>query len=573
MLLKLPSDIISHISTYLPQEDKLSLAKTCSELYETLHASMYEVVVLDSSKVHLNELQGFVNRHKWFQEYNFSCYPTVIRSLYALTRFLKNLSRNRHFCRHIKCLVASEHIPDMPHLELVGYLKGIFPRLVNLTSFQWYSVHQPLDADLVSSLPNSIKKVCGNLQFSSTFSTFNVPESVELLDISNFGCEKNLYNLSGFPENLTSLTVSKSVSSSSRMFTSSLSPCCSAVLSNTQEAVYHMDAPTYTSSLFNSSSLDSPIKLENLKLKDISVSVCDAHILKNYVDLGSLKSFALEDCTEILFDHVLPHNYISLTSSAYIRRNAPAELFLDLLVPELTSLKSLHISMTNELYYNNCIIAFIASLSGLEHISIHLKYLFRPNEPVDLDTLFEALEQHAPTLKYLDVCFNTIENNVSPGQKKRQCSLSDKSFSRLAKFSKLEYLKIPVFKDQTSLLRDSLSSLEHIKIVQVGITDSGCSKTANHGDTLIYALYNTNCLISQDYFSSPNSFTSSIEDERKNEYLRLTEVFKQSLPRLKFIRYDLKNQSLVYDCAGTVTAAEDGAVENFDTLVSSVIGY
>ncbi|PVH18546.1 uncharacterized protein CXQ87_001477 [Candidozyma duobushaemuli] len=571
-MLELPSDIVLQIATYLPQEDKLALAKTCRELYTTLHASIYEVVVFDSSKVHLNGLQGFVNRHKWFHELKFSCYPTVIRSLYALTRFLKNLSKNPQYCKNIKCLVAMEQVPDMPHLELSGYLAQIFPQLVNLTAFQWYSIHQPLDADLVSLLPKNIKKVCGNLQFSSAFSTFNVPESVEFLDISNFGCEKNLYNLSGFPENLTSLTVSKSVSSNSRIFTSSLSSCCSAVLSNTQEPSYHLDAPTYTSSLFNSSSLDSPIKLESLKLKDISLSVCDAHILKNYVDLASLKSFSLEECTEVLFDHVLPQNYMTLSSSAYIRRNAPAELFLDLLVPELTALKSLHLSMTNEIYYNNCIIAFIASLSGLEHISIHLKYLYRPNEPVDLDALFEALESHSDTLKYLDVCFNTIENNVSPGQKKRQCSLSAKSFSRLQKLKKLEFLKIPVFRDQADLLRESLEPLENLKIVQVGFADSAAN-ASNHGDTLIYALYNTNCLISQDYFSSPNSFTSVIQDEKVNEYLEMSKKFKTALPRLRYIRTDLKNQSLVYDCNGTVAAAEDGAVENFDTLVASVIGF
>lgn len=569
-MLELPSDIIFQIATYLPQEDKLSLAKTCRELHSMLHALMYEVIVFDSSKVHLNELQGEVNRHKWFQELKFSCYPTVVRSLYALTRFLKNLSRNPHYCRHLKCLVAMEEIPDMPHLELLGYLGQIFPHLVNLEAFLWYAIHQPLDAELVSALPKNIKRFCGNLHFSLGFSMFNVPESVELLDISNFGCEKNLYNLSGFPENLTSLTVLKLVSSSSRMFTSSLSSCCSAVLSNTQESSYLMDAPTYTSLLFNSLSLDPPIKLDSLKLKSIALLVCDAHILKNYVDLASLKSFSLEECTEVLFDHVLPNNYISLTSSAYIRRNAPAELFLDLLMPELTSLKRLHLSMTNELYYNNCIIAFIASLSGLEHISIHLKYLFRPNEPVDLDLLFEALEKHSDTLKYLDVCFNTIENNVSPGQKKRQCSLSAKSFARLQKFKALEYLKIPVFRDQTDQLRNSLQSLEKLKIVQIGITDPA---STNQGDTLIYALYNTNCLISQDYFTSPNSFTSLIHDEKKNEYLELSRVFKSSLPHLKYIRYDLKNQSLVYDCEGTVEAAEDGAVENFDTLVSSVIGF
>lgn len=572
MLLDLPLDIILRVSTYLPQQDKLLLAKTCRELYHTLQPLMYEVIVLDSSKVHLNELQSFVNRHKWFKENKYPCYPTMIRSLYALTRFLKHLSRKPQFCRYVKCLVALEHIPDMPHLELVGYLAGIFPKLVNLKTFQWYSVDQPLDADLMSSLPKDIKTVCGNLQFSLAFSTFNVPESVEFLDISNFGCEKNLYNLSGFPEKLTSLTVLKLVSSSSRMFTSALSPCCSAVLSNTQENAYHLDAPTYTSSLFNSSSLTSPIKLTSLKLKDISVSVCDAHILKNYVNLGSVESFALEDCTEVLFDHVLPNNYISLTSSAYIRRNAPAELFLDLLSPELTSLKLLHISMTNELYYNNCIIAFIASLTNLEHISVHLKYLYRPNEPVDLDSLVEALEKHAPTLRYLDVCFNTIENNVSPGHKKRQLSLSPKSFSRLSNFRYLEYLKIPIFADQVETLRETIKPLENLKAIQIGIIDLA-SQSASHGDTLIYALYNTNCLISQDYFSSPSSFTSLIHDKKKNEYLQITEAFKNANPNMRLMRYDLKNQSLVYDCTEAVAAAEDGAVENFDILVSSVIGH
>ncbi|KAK8438836.1 hypothetical protein ACI3LY_001099 [Candidozyma auris] len=568
-MLQLPSDVIVRIASYLPQEDKLNLAKTCSELYNTLHPLMYEVIVLDSSRVHLNELQAFVNRHKWFEEYGFDCYPTVVRSLYALTRLLKNLSKNVHLCKYIKYLVASENIPDMPHVELVGFLSGIIPKLTNLSSFQWYSVHQPLDAHLMSQLPSRVQQVRGNLQFSSAFSTFSLPESVEILDISNFGCEKNLYNLVGFPEQLSSLTVSKSVSPSSRMFTTTLSPCCSAVLSNTQESIY-LDAPTYISSLFNSLSLDSPIKLISLKLRDISVSVCDAHILKNYVDLACLTSLALEDCTEILFDHVLPHNYISSTSSAYIRRNAPAELFLDLLVPELTSLRSLHISMTNELYYNNCIISSIAALKGLEKISVHLKYLYRASEPIDLDPLVEALEKHAPTLRYLDVCFNTIDNNVSPGQKKKQCSLSTGSLARLSNLTQLEYLKIPVFRNQMDTLHESLQHIPNLKIVQVGVTDSGSNTTSN-GDTLIYALYNTNCLISQDYFTSPNSFTSSIHDEKKHEYLTLSEKFKNSISSLRYMRYDLKNQSLVYDCHGAVTEAEDGAVENFDTLVSSVM--
>lgn len=554
----LPNEVLAYLAQFLSQEAALHLALTCSEVYHIIRPMLYQTIVVDSSKRLFNGHSD--SRHLSFSHEAFPNEPTVVRSLHAFTRLCKNLVLSPLLCRYVKVLVIQDKFPDMPHLELLGYLRHIFPHLVNLSVLNWYAMDQVLDAELIGLLPNPrlLLSLCGNFSFVGSLLPAGDFKSLKHLDLSNIGCDKSLaaVDLGNF-SNITSLVISKLPSQNNLLFSSS--SCCKSALNSTVESISHHESPSFISTL-----LRAPVSLQlsSLSLKDILLCARDAHLLLKAIDFPNLHTLSVDSCLEPLFRE----ETMSVT-----RRNPPAELFLDVLAVGAVNLKVLNINLTNELCYNKCAFDFIAGMSGLQKLAIHLKFL-RSDREIDLLPLVKSIASHSTTLEYLKVCCDVVEPQQSVCPKKNN-SYSLESITGLNKLRKLKVLKLPVAFGQVTSLPKILPRLADLRVLQLGIADLAfvVSKAAcsNCDETLIHVLRNTNCLISLDYLNCPSSFTSKVENNKSQQYLEFSQQLKATFQWLHYVKFDLKNQSMLYDCGDTFNIVEKdwGMVKQFDSLV------
>lgn len=567
MFSDLPVDVIVHMTQWLAQDDLVNFSLTNSHHYDIAHAKLYEVVVVDSSKRLFEDLSEGSTRHLWFSSHPFPGEPTVIRSLYALTKFLKNLATKQQYGRYVRYLIVEDKFPDMPELELTRYLQLVLPCLVNLQVLNWYAVHKPLDAKLVALLPHKehLISLCGNFKFITSDFPATSFSNLRQLDLSNVTSHKALQsiNMARFPH-LESLTLAKKPSKNMLHFTSRVSSCCQSALSNSVESLPFTESPSYISCLFANIN-QKKLHLTSLALKDISLDSKDAYLLLENIDISSLHKLCLDNCGEALFDSEL---YVD--SMAVRRRTPPSELFLDVLSRELSNLNSLNLDLSNELCYNRSTFKAISSITQLKHLGVHIK-VFKTNDAINLAPLVDSLQVHGDTLEYLNLCCDVVESSISVCPKKNN-RYSLKSVIGLSSLYKLKVLKLPLSFSQISDIANVLSSLTDLRLLQLGITDLACtaSKAAcsSCNETLIYALYNTNCLISQDYFNCPSSFTSKIEQTKTQEYLAYSKKFRSVFLKLQYLRFDLKSQSLLYDCRDAQIVAKDASlIDSYDSLV------
>lgn len=563
MFTDLPADVIVHLTSWLSQGDILSLSQTNTYYYETVQPKLYEYIVVDSSRRLYEDVLEGSSRRRWFANNLYLGEPTVIRSLYALTRFFKTLTNHKHYGRHIRHLVVEDQLPDIPELELVQHLLAIVPTLVNLEVLNWYAVHRPLDARILLLIPHLGRLVSlrGNMQLVSGAFPSSPFLQLRQLDLSNFGSSKALQtiDMTQFPS-LDSLTLAKKASPHMLHVLSRVSNCCHTALSSSSESLPFFEFPAYISTVFAGN--NSILHLSSLTLRGIYVCAQDAYLLLENIHVDSLKELSLDNCGECLFEELI--------GIPIRRRTPPPELFLDVLAKQLTALESLNLNLCNELCYNRSTFDAISALGPLKRLGVHIK-MFKTDDAINLAPLVNSIQTHCESLEYLNMCCDVVDSAVSVCPKKNN-QYQLKSVLGLSNLRNLKVLKLPLTFSQIEDVANVLSALSELRILQLGITDLGCpaSKAAcgSCNDTLFYALYSTNCLISQDYFSCPSSFTSRIEQNKTHEYISYTERFRRSLAKLQYVRFDLKNQSLVYDCLMEKVVAKDSAfTESFDSLV------
>lgn len=559
-------DVILHICQWLAQAELLSLAFTTSHYYEVIQPKLYEAIAVNSSRRLFDGVFDEKLQHHSFSSHVFPGNPTVIRSLYALKTFFKTVMRNPHYGRYVRQFVIEDQFPDMPDLELATYLRLVLPTFVNLQVLNWYAVHRPLDAKLVKLLPRPehLETLCGNFQFvASEFPTSAFP-CLGYLDLSNVSSHKTLrsIDMNRFP-NLHSLTVAKQPSRNMLQFTSRVSNCCQSALNTSAESLPYSEPASYISSLFSTLNTKK-LQLSYLSLKDISLSAEDAYLLLETIEVPNLHQLSLDNCGETLFD--------STYSDIPIRRRTPPpELFLDVLYKHLTHLESLNLNLSNELCYNRSTFRAISRVLPLKRLGVHIK-VFKNDEDINLAPLIDSIQPHSDSLEYLNLCCDVVESAVSVCPKKNN-RYSLKSVIGLSNLRKLQVLKLPLSYSQISDAANVLSPLANLRLIQFGITNVGCtpSKAACNScnDTLTYALDNNNCLISQDYFNCPTSFITNIEQNKTQEYSNFSKMFRSIFKLLQYMRFDLKNQSLLYDCqnVSNIVAKDASLVDSFDSLV------
>lgn len=567
MFSDLPDDIILHTCRWLSQGEVLSLALTTSHNYELIHAKLFEVVVVDSSRRMFDDVFDEKMSHRWYFSDAFPCNPTVIRSLYGLKMFFKYLLKNPHRGRCVRQLVVKNEFPDMPELELARWLRLVLPTMDNLHVLNWYALHQPLDAKLVKLLPHPeyLESLCGNFQYTASSLPSSSFYCLGRLDLSNVSSCKDLLDIdmADFP-NLDSFTLAKGASSNMLQFSSRLTNCCQSALSTSAESLRFSDPPSYISCLF-SSVHSTKIQLSSLTLKDISVSAKDAYTLLEAIEIPNLRKMSLDNCAEALFD-------TTYNDIPFRRRTPPSQLFLDVLSKHLTHLESLNLNLSNELCYNRITFRAVSTLLPLKHLGIHIK-MFKCDDAINLAPLVDSIQPHSNSLEYLNLCCDVVDSSVSVCPKKNN-RYSLKSVIGLSNLRKLKVLKLPLSFSQISNVANVLCPLTNLHIIQFGITDVPCSppKTACDpcDNTAAYGLYSDSCLISQEYFNCPASFISNAEQNKTQEYLNFSKKFRSIFKLLQYIRFDMRNQSLLYDCenSSNIVAKDAGLVDSFDSLVN-----
>ncbi|GEQ70281.1 hypothetical protein JCM33374_g3957 [Metschnikowia sp. JCM 33374] len=575
MLSALPSDVIRDIARWLPQNELLSFAFTCKQVYGAVHDQIYQSVTIDSTRRVFNDEiptkdpSGLVDITESVYE------PVVIRSLFALKRFFKTLIAHPEDARHVHVLVARDEFPDIPEYELYQLLTHVFPLLSNLHILNWYSTNCPLHADLLALLPypQYLHSLCGNFQNIGSGLPKNDFFTLRHVDFSNSGSVGSIQQIdpARFP-NVESLTLSRTVSTNRLLFSSQLRECCeSSVDSRTENMVSILGSgksPKYISTLFTPS-LQIPLSLRSLVLRDICLTMEDARILLHNIDFSRLEHLSLENCFEILFENeTLRANQVQIT-----RRSPPPLTFLDVLSDDFQNLSSLNIGLFNEMCYNSATFKAISGLRGLTKLSIHVKNFCR-NGPVSLAPLIESFQSHKDTLQYLSICSDVVEQFASPFCPKKRNRYELDSIVGLTNLIHLKIVRIPVAYSQINELPQILSPLKNIEIIQLLITDfeSVASSASCNGcpNSVTYALCNTNSLIAQEYFNCANSFTTIMEVEKNQHYHQFASNYRDIFQSLSYLRFDMNNQSMVFGCRNprNIELKDQTYVEKFDSLVN-----
>ena len=87
-----------------------------------------------------------------------------------------------------------------------------------------------------------------------------------------------------------------------------------------------------------------------------------------------------------------------------------------------------------------------------------------------------------------------------------------------------------------------------------------------------YVLGSVNSLISDDYFKCSTSFSTRMEVNKNQQYLQFSKIFRSMFENLKFLRFDLRNESLLYDVSDKMgITAQNSSLQKFDMIVKMIV--
>lgn len=519
---------------------------------------LYHHVLIDSSKRVFDEeldllcLDGRGRRN-----------PVVIRSLFALSRFFKTLMLHPEYGRYLQQLRASETFPDMPQCELNRFLELISPSLTNLMVLEWYAQECPLNAQILHLLPSisRLHTLCGNFIMPDYFFRWPAASRLRELDVSNFTSPKALaqIDLAQYPE-LRSLKVARCSSSINTLV---------AVSSAKNYSSLDTLAPTsYLGPLLNL--LRTRIRLKSLKLADLPVSCADADLVVNSICLSELELFSLVNCTEWFVP-----TEVSLPGTVAIRRGTPpSRTFFKRLSPHLSNLVLLHYDVSNNFCDNASIFGSLAQFTKLKKLAVRI-HLYRSNGAVDLTPYINKIHRHATTLEHLDISCTLSDSPSGPVCPIQSQAAHVKLLVALSSFTKLKSLSLPVIAKQLPELAESWTNSE-LRVLRLAVTDQSLERLSTCNDCTfrpIYDVYNSACLVSQEFFACPTSFSSEVVDSNDQRYLTHTMRFRELLPHLAYVRFDFKLLSLLFNCrsTGQIELKDGSFLNQYESLVDGAM--
>lgn len=564
-LQNLPDELLRKITLFLPQRSLLSLGYSCKSLNALVIPELYLHVLINSTKRNFRDDDSEI----------LDCLfegtrpPIIIRSLYSLVLYFKNLL-NLGYAKYVESFEVNGTLPDIPIHDLDHFIRIIFPLLRKLRVMKWYDEDWPLDAEHLMLLPKyeQLKTLCGNFLFSNSASTLSLFSGLRHLDVSNFISHKALstLNLDKF-DNLTTFKIARFPSKSNLRFAEA--PQNSLVRAATSYECPGSYPSSYLSALFTH--IKGPItNLSSLTLSDLSLFSSDASILALSVDLSLLQLLSIVNCYEVIECDNLPSHAVQV-----FRRTAPSNSFFRILAPHLSNIQLLHYDVKNNFCEDASIFSLLSEASSLKQLAIKM-YLYRSNLIADLTPHLNKLQSLASTLERLEIMCDSIDIPSGPSCPRLSSAAHVRSLVAILSFTKLKVLTIPVINKQLPSIGDHLVKLERLKVLRLIVTDQPDFESPSCNDCTanrVYDIYTTTCLISQDYFSCPTTFTSKIQEINTSKYVSHARNYCNSLAPIQFVRYDFKHLSLLMDCRNpdTIKPREGMLLDQFDAVVHNCL--
>lgn len=547
MIADFPAEIVSHVANGLSQIDVVSLSCTCKLLYSVVQPRLYASVSIDSSKYHYlddfsleeetNEtstvcIPSVFYTNSGLCHTNSRVNPVTIKSLYSLKLFLKNLLAFPEYCSFIQVLNVHNKIPDICEYELMETLKTAFQHFTNLKVLNWFSIEIYLPISIINLLPNKemLLRLNGNFK-NLTENVLGVSGHLRELNLSAFNQAANLQtvDLDNSPR-LTKLLLSKHSSSDNSLIKNETTPeLRTCLIPNLIEANPGDDLcdlkVSYLAPIFRSKKV---FNLTVLGLSGISVSYQDAELLTKKLNLMSLEQLSIDNCTEAFFDN-----------SRSIRVTPPETSFLDILAAKLTGLKVINIGIQNDVFHNEKLFHFFKTIpSSLKQIKVLLKVSLHDNLTHQLASLVSSLEDHSPTLKYLNLDYEIMSNSGTAPVKPATCSI--KAFNGVKKMTNLHYLKLPINLEHIHETCKVLQPLPRLQFLQLLLADD--CKSSDTPPPLI-----STSLISQDYFCYPNDLVCGLQSQQSARLQQYCSQFQAVSGRLQYVSFQSKGDRNMND--------------------------
>lgn len=561
----LPDEVICNVILFLPQRALLSLGYSCKSLYALVIPELYLHVLINSSKQNFRDddselLEGLCEGKRP---------PVIIRSLYSLTRYFKNLLY-LDYTKYVKSFEVKGSLPDIAIHDLDFFISLIFPHLQKLQVLRWYDEERPLNADHLALLPSydQLKVIGGNFTFTNSKLAVSPASELRCLDVSNFVSHNALSNLDLRKfESLNHLKVARFPSKSNFPFAEI--PQNSLARAATSYECPGSYPSSYFSALFKATS-GPLINLSTLTLSDISLSASDASVLSTSVNLSSLRLLSIVNCYEIMDVDEFPSHSVQV-----FRRTAPRNSFFKILAPHLNKLMLLHYDVKNNFCEDSSIFSSLSQATNLKQLAIKM-YIYKAIGVADLTPYFNKLQGLASTLERLEFFCDFIDAPNGSSCPRLDNAAHIRSLVSILEFILLKVLTIPVINKQLPFIGDHLSNLKSLKVLRLTVTDQPDFESPSCNDCAVnrvYDVFTSTCLISQDYFSCPTTFTSKIQEINTSKYVSQTANYCNSLASLQFVRYDFKILSLLMDCRDPVSIKPRSEVilDNYDAIVYNCV--
>ncbi|RKP31762.1 hypothetical protein METBISCDRAFT_26244 [Metschnikowia bicuspidata] len=417
----------------------------------------------------------------------------VIRSLFAPTRFFKNLFHFPELGGHVWRLAVEGLFPDIVQYELDLFLRHVLPCLASIQVFRWYTDQRPLSTECLLVLPHHARR--HGWQLCLQCACFRLHASL-MLDLSNFGSDKALahVDLNLFPAPQRVKVVRYALRTSL--------PFADVTLANVIRSA----------NAFKCRGIDASLSY----IEPLFAPSSDADILLRAVHISSLRQLAIVNCMELGLD-------------------TPAHVLLKKLEPALSHLLLLHYDVRTDCR-DDSLFSCLSHCTRLQLLVVSL-HLHRQNGVVDFTTHMKKTQALSASLLRLELSADFAESQHRPSCNACSQAVCVKSLVALSCLIQLRVLSLPVVLAQLQHLAELLEPLSRLAVLRVTVTTSARQK----------ALHSA-CLIVQEYFTCPSTFSSAVLDSNEQKYLALATQYRLRLPNLAFVSFDFKMHSLIFDC-------------------------
>lgn len=473
----LPFEVRAKIANELSQFDCLNLIRTNKAMYTSTMPRLYQHIVIDENYSQFNREISFKHyerpaegNHGYVKEN--SC--TFIKSSYSFRRLLTHYivlyenkfkycgpsyvnADNFPYIKTLKCIELPDSLNTYDH-DLNDQISDFFTTLVHLRELVWLKDNFRLE--YLNSLPNtnSIKTLILNIKFSNYLSELSTSPSAhsdaELISsvsslkqlsfpqVTNFQIRpfQNSKRLQRIINNLLVCENTEQILYNLKVLkiarfdkdVNVLVPPCQELVSSNADSLSDLDL--YTIRSLYESKLDYLPNLEVLLLNNCLLTLDDADLLIEKVNLSNLKTFELKNVSEY-------HRYHEREVSSHDR---PEDSFLTRLVSHIDQLE--HLALDFREAYTDTVWLFLSNLRSRKLKSLDL--IIRYNDTkLHAFTTGDLYQCYAQALVSGYMTESVIKLSMEIKQENQFCDLviplpTNYFYDQIGRFKKLKSLRI-----------------------------------------------------------------------------------------------------------------------------------